>query len=194
MKIVTSAIVATLLASSLFADEIEEQIKLGLESYQSGDSKTAIEDLNYAIAKLQEKVNAENAMLLPEPLKGWSAKKVENGSGAMSMLGGGTQMSRTYTRGDERIKISVMSGPMVGTTLAMINNPMLLGNSPDTTAYRYKRYKGMKRINGDAVEVMLSVAGQIMVQIDAKNVKEADKVIESYLGTVNFTKLKAALL
>lgn len=194
MKIVISAVVATLLTSGLFADEIEDQIKLGLDSYQSGDSKTAIEDLNYAIAKLQEKVNADNAKLLPEPLKGWSAKKVENSSGAMSMLGGGTQMSRTYTRSNERIKISIMSGPMVGTTLGMINNPMLLSNSPDTTAYRYKRYKGMKKVSNNTVEVMLSVAGQIMVQINARSVNNAEEVIESYLGSVNFTALKAALL
>lgn len=194
MKTVISTLLAAMLSTTLFSDEIEEQIKVGLESYQSGDSKTAIEDLNYAIAKLQEKVNAENAKLLPEPLEGWSAEAVSNGSGAMTILGGGTQMSRSYTHGAERVKISIMSGPMIGATLGMINNPMLLGNNPDTTAYRYKRYKGMKKINGNSTEVMLSVSGQIMVQIEANGVKNAMKVIENYLHEIDFAKLKEALL
>ena len=178
---------------SVSADEVEDQIKLGLEAYQAKEYKVAIDELNYAVAQLQEKLNAENASLLPEPLAGWTASEVENTSGAMAMMGGGTHMSRTYQRDSESIEITIMSSsPMVAGMLAMINNPMMLNSSPDIKPYRYKRIKGTRQMTGNQIEITLSLLGQIMFQIKANG--SSDEAIKQYLDATDFPKIQNVLL
>ena len=191
-RLLVLAVVLTF-SVGIAADEIQDQINLGLEAYQSQDYKLAIEELNYAIAQLQEKVNAQNADLLPEPLEGWTASEVENASAAMAMMGGGTTMSRSYRKGSETIEITLMSGsPMVMGMLQMVNNPMMLSSSPDTKPYRYKRIKGMKQGADGDIEVTLSIAGQIMYQVNAQG--SSEDAITRYLDATDFSKIQNALL
>lgn len=187
------AAIAIALSAAATADEIKDQINLGLEAYESKDYRLAIDELNYAVAQLQEKVDAENANLLPEPLEGWTATQVENSSSAMAMMGGGTNMSRSYQRGPETIEITLMSGsPMVAGMLGMMNNPMLLSSSPDTKPYRYKRIKGMKKTAGEEIEVTLSVLGQIMYQVTARG--SSEEAVKQYLDATDFQKIQQSLL
>ena len=179
---------------SASADGVEDQIGLGLESYKNKDYKAAVDDLNYAIALIQEKLNSKNATLLPEPLAGWSATDVENNSAGMAMMGGGTHMSRSYQRDSESVEISITSGsPMVAGALMMINNPMVLSSSPDMKPYRYKRVKGMQQVSGNRIETTLALVGQIMVQVNATNLAD-QSVIEQYLDAMDFDQIKSALL
>ncbi len=181
------------LASHASADEIEDQIKLGLEAYQQADYKGAIDELNYAIAQIREKLNAQQSVLLPEPPEGWTASEVKNDSAAMAMMGGGTNMSRTYTRGDEEVEIRIMANsPMVAASLALVNNPMLMGNDPELKPFRYKKMKGSKRINDDEIEIMLALAGQIMVQVTGSNTSE--EAVQQFLDIIDFDKIKSSLL
>ena len=191
----TLSVAAVLLLSSFgaVADEVSDQIELGLEAYQSNDYKVAIDELNYAIAQMQEKLNQENASLLPEALPGWSAGAVENGSAAMAMMGGGSNMSRDYQKGDQSVSLSVTAGsPMMAAALTMINNPMLLNSDPNTKTYRYKRNKGMLQLSDGDIEITLSVSGQIMVQASGSNTDEA--TVKQYLDAMDFGKLQEALL
>jgi len=179
---------------SATADEVEDQINLALDSYRSKDYKAAVDDLNYAVAQIQEKLDSTNATLLPEPLDGWTATEVENNSAGMALMGGGTQMSRSYQRGSESLEISIIAGsPMMAGLLMMINNPMLLSSSPDMKPYRHKRIKGMQQVSGNRVETTLALAGQIMVQVDATNLADP-AVIEKYLEAMDFDQIQSALL
>lgn len=191
-RLLISVLMTTSISAS--ADGVEDQINLGLESYKNKDYKAAVDDLNYAVAQIQEKLNAKNAMLLPEPLDGWTATEVENNSAGMAMMGGGTHMSRTYQHDSESLEISITSGsPMVAGALMMINNPMMLSSSPDMKPYRHKRIKGMQQVSGNRVETTLALAGQIMIQINATNL--ADRaIIERYLDAMDFDQIKSALL
>lgn len=174
------------------ADEIEDQIKLGLEVYQSNDYEDSIEELNYAIAQIREKLNSQQAVLLPNPLKEWSASKVENISGAMAMMGGGTQLSRSYQRESEEIEITIMANsPMVSGALMMVNNPMLIGSNPDMKPYRYNRMKGIQEISESNIEITLAVSGQIMVQISGRNTDISS--VEQYLKATDFDKINSSL-
>jgi len=175
------------------ADEIQDQIALGLEAYEAKDYRLAIDELNYAVAQLQEKLDAENASLLPEPLDGWTASEVENTSAAMAMMGGGTTMSRRYRRGSENIEIKLVSGsPIVAGMLGMVNNPMMLGSSPDLKPYRYQRIKGMKKTTNGDIEVTLSVLGQIMYQVTARG--SSEETIRQYLDATDFSAIQQSLL
>lgn len=191
-RLLASILLTTSISAS--ADGVEDQINLGLESYKNKDYKAAVDDLNYAIAEIQEKLNSKNATLLPEPLDGWSATEVENNSAGMAMMGGGTHMSRSYKHDSASVEISITSGsPMVAGALMMINNPMMLSSSPDMKPYRYKRIKGMQQVSGNRIEITLALAGQIMVQIKATNLANRS-VIEQYLDAMDFDQIQSALL
>jgi hypothetical protein len=111
----------------------------------------------------------------------------------MAMMGGGTNMSRSYQRGEASVEISLIAGsPMIAGALAMIGNPMVMSGSPDTKPYRYKRIKGMRQASDGRVEITLSVAGQIMYQIKAYGTDDA--AIEQYLNATDFNKIQSALL
>ena len=184
----------TTLAAAVGADDIEDQIRQGLEAYKGKEYKVAIDDLNYAIAQIQERLNGENATLLPEPLDGWTASEVQNASAGMAMFGGGTTMSRSYSRAGETVEITLTAGsPMVAAAMAMMNNPMLLSSDPSLKPYRYKRINGMKKQDGDRIEVTLGMAGQIMVQIDASGVAGED-VVKQYLDAMDFERIQQAFL
>lgn len=191
----TLSVAAVLLLSSFgaVADDVSDQIELGLEAYQSNDYKVAIDELNYAIAQMQEKLDQENASLLPKALPGWSAGQVENGSAAMEMMGGGSNMSRGYMKGNQSVTLSVTAGsPMMAAALTMINNPMLLNSDPSMKTYRYKRNKGMLQQSDGDIEITLSVLGQIMVQASGSNMDET--TVKQYLDAMDFSKLQEALL
>lgn len=176
-----------------WADDVEEQIRLGLESYRQGDYRAAIDDLNFAIAQIQEKLNARQAKLLPEPLEGWTASEVEHETAAMSMLGGGTHLARTYRRGDESVEITIMAGsPMVSGLLAMINNPMMLSGNPNMKPYRFERIRGVREETGGDIKITLSLGGQIMVQLSGRGAGEES--LESYLAVLDFEEIRRALL
>jgi hypothetical protein len=178
---------------SVMADEVEDQIKQGLQAYHSQDYRAAVDELNYAIAYIQEKLNSQNAELLPKPLKGWTASEIENASGAMSMMGMGSHMSRSYQRGNERIEISITAGsPMVAGALAMINNPMIISSNPNMKPFRYHRIKGIKEVSGKRIEITLAIAGQIMIQLAGSNTDEA--AIKQYLDAMNFEGIKKSFL
>ena len=191
-RLLISILLTTSISAS--ADEVENQISLGLEAYKNKDYKAAVDDLNYAVAQIQEKMNLKNATLLPEPLDGWTATVVENNSAGMAMMGGGTQMSRSYQHDSESLEISITAGsPMVAGVLMMINNPMLLSSSPDMKPYRYKRIKGMQQVSGNRVETTLALVGQIMVQVNATNLADP-AIIERYLDAMDFDQIQSALL
>lgn len=176
------------------ADEITEQIQSGAQAYQQQDFQLAIEELNYAVAQIQEKLNAENATLLPEPLAGWTADSVENTSGAMAMMGGGANMARDYRRGNETVNLNIIANsPMLSGMMAMFSNPMLLGSNPDMKPYRYKRIKGLKETSGNTVTLTLMMMGQVMIKAEGQNLKD-EKVLEAYLDKMDFERIQRAFV
>ena len=184
-----------LLASFAFADKVTEQIELGLEAYNDKDYQAAIDELQYAISQIQSKLDKDNAQLLPEPLEGWTAKDVEHNNAAMAMLGGGgTHMSKRYSKNRETVEISISANsPMVTGLGAMINNPMLLRSDPNAEPFRYQRNKGIKRKEGNRVEITLMLAGQILLQLKGQNLND-EAVLEAFLEAMDLKAIKLALL
>ena len=199
VRVISLALMMCLGASNAFADEISDQIESGLKAYQEKDYKLALDELKYAEAQLQEKVNQENAVLLPEPLEGWEAEDVKTTS--MSMAGGGTMMSRQYKRGKEKLKIEIAANsPLMSMMTMMMKNPMLLSSNPDASPYRYKRAKGMIEIKRNKMDTKLMLAGQILLSLELSGMDKADlktkgkEVVKQYLDKMDFAKIKEAFL
>lgn len=185
------ALSGSLFSGATWADSISDQINEGAKAYKAGDVKLAIEELKFAVAQLQEKLNSNNNTLMPKPLAGWKAEKVENNSGAMAMLGGGTQITRDYTKGDARVTIELSSSAMLsGAIAAMIKSPAMFGGG-DVAPYRYQKYKGT--INKDAKypEISLLVGRQTLVKLSGNDVDKA--TLEKYLKAIDFKRVKSEL-
>ena len=186
-----------LFSSPLMADDITDQIKASLEAYEEKDYKTAVEELKFVTALLEQLNQEENQKLLPEALDGWTIKE-DNGSSnqvAMSMFGGGgSSIKNEYRRDREKITIEVVANsPMMSVMTMMIKNPAMMVRQKNTKPYRYKKAKGMKKTEGKKTEITLILVGQIMIKLIGKNLKD-DTVLEEYLKKMDFGKLKEALL
>ncbi len=183
-------------ATALPADEISEQITLGLQAYQAGELRQSTQELQYAIAQIQEKLDSQYTTLLPDPLPGWNAGEAQAQSGGLAMMGGGTQVSREYTKdgGSEQVQIQLMAdSPFLQAMSMMLSNPMMMQSDPDTKLYRHGRYRGMlkHRANSDQWEISLMVANRILVQVSGSGMPSKDAV-EAYLEALDLDKIERA--
>jgi hypothetical protein len=178
----------------LQADNITDPIQIALKAYKDKEYKLAIEELKYATAALQKLEAEENRKLLPDPLDGWEKKEGdESGQAAMNMFGGGSMTTAEYTRGDEHIEVQIIANsPMIATVAMMINNSMFSG-AEGGEPYRYKKLKGIKQKNGDTTEITLLMAGQIMIKLTGKNLKE-ERLLEQYLDKMELQTIQSKLL
>lgn len=196
-KIAKSIFVAmTFVVAVTHADKITEQMQAAIKAYEQKDYKGAMDELKFVTAQLQKLDAAENKKLLPPPLDGWKVEESKKSSGAMlSMLGGGgTMVQARYRKGDERVTIEIIANsPMIPMMSMAITNPALMASDPTLTPFRYKRNKGYKRKKGDRTEITLLIAGQILLKLTGKHLKD-DKVLEQYLDQMDMQALKSNLL
>ncbi len=195
-RVVAAMLVAGMsVAGTALADEVEEQIDLGRQLYGEGDYRGSVEELQYAISQIQEKLNEQYMELLPEPLEGWQADEPQAQSGGgMAMFGGGTQVSRDYRneQGAGQIHVQILAdSPMLAAMSMMIGNPMLMQGEQGTKAYRKGRTKGMIKSRGGNVEITLLVANRILVTVKGSNVSGKEPV-EAYLDAMDLRAIEKA--
>ncbi len=185
----------TTLSTPVFADEISDQITLGLEAYKEQDYKTAVEELKFVTAQLQQLQQAEVEKLMPKALEGWTEKESKgNNQAAMSMMGGGTTMKSEFKRDRERVIIEVMANsPMMQMMSMMLKNPAMMAGQKNTKPYRYKKAKGMIKTEKNKTEITLMLVGQILIKATGRQLED-DAVLKEYLEQLDFSKLKEALL
>lgn len=174
-----------------YADKVETRIQGATEAYQEGDYADAIEELESAVAEIQEKLNQRYLMLLPEAPAGWEAREGEAQTDRMALMGGGTHLIREYVRDEEQITVEMMANsPMLAALNIVLNNPAMLAGTPNTEPYRYKTYRGIKKIqdNGN-VEVSLLVGNTTLIQLKGSNLEDPE-TLEKFLDAMDFDKIK----
>jgi len=163
------------------ADEIADEIKAALQSYQAGNISEARSNLEFAMQLLAQKKAGDLVSALPAPLPGWEAED-EQSSAPMGLFGGGVSATRTYRKDDREVRISVLGdSPMLQAVAAMFDNPSIISASGG----RVKRVGGQKVIVTGDGEFQL-MAGKMMLTIDG-NADQKDK--EAYLQKIDIKKL-----
>lgn len=183
-------------APTLLADEVTDQIDMGLQAYNGGEMRKAVQELQYAIAQIQEQLNAQYLKLMPEALAGWSAEEPQAQSAGMAVMGGGTQVSRQYSQSGSSasVKIQIMAdSPFLQAMSMMLSNPMMLQSDPNSKLYRHGNYRGMIKhaSNSERWEISLMVANRILVQVTGRGV-ESKAPLEAYLKTVDLAAVEQA--
>ncbi len=194
MKKFTKLALAPLLLFSttifLIADDISDTLNEAIKSYENGEYTIAVEDINYALQLIQQKKSEGLAAHLPEPLEGWSAKKVESSSAGSGIFGGGIGANREYKKGSSKIKIEILTdSPILQSMMGLFSNPMF-AMSDGGKLERINRQKAIVKYKEERErgEITIIVAKRFLVKVEGTKVSEDD--LKAYAKMINFKKLE----
>ena len=187
-----SAVAATALALSVaqaaLADEVVEQIELGLELYQEEEFGAAITELEFAIEDMRKMMSGQIVQTFPEAPDGWTAEEaVSGGSGggaAAAMFGaGGTSLERVYREeeGEGQLTASMMiDSPLIQSMGALFNNPAMIAAQPNMERVRLGREAAVVKWEPERsrAEVTLLLDGRIMMQVKGNNIASQDVAVD----------------
>jgi hypothetical protein len=175
------------------ADEVTDQLNAARKAYESGELRSAVQTLQFAVASIQEKINLSLLELLPEPLDGWNADEPQAQSGGMAAMIAGTNLSRRYYRDDgAEVDISITAdSPLLSMMTMMLSNPMLMQTDPGTRVYTHGGQRGMIKHekDSDVWGISLMVGGKIMIQVTGRGIKDQQDV-EAYLEAIDLAAIE----
>ena len=177
-----------LLSSVGFSDEISDTIEGALSAYKQGKISVAKEDLAYALELLKQKKGERMKAYLPNALQGWQAGEATSKTAGAGMLGGGTTLSRTYTKGKAKVLIEiVVDSPLIAGLGSMFTNPMFASGGK---LKRIKREKAMVNYDQHTAcgEITLMIDNRFMVTIKGEHLQE--KALLAYAQAIDFDALK----
>jgi hypothetical protein len=180
-----------LIVMPLAADDVSDTIESALSAYKKGEFSSAAEDLSYALELIKQKKGENLKDYLPEPLSGWSAEEAQSQTAGAAMMGGGTTVSRSYTKGNSRIQIEVMTdSPMMQSFAMMFSNPMF-ATADGGKLIRVNRQKAVEKYDkaGRSGDIKMLVSNRFMITVNGSDVSE--EVLEEYAKAIDLRKLSA---
>ncbi|WP_299310341.1 hypothetical protein [uncultured Halomonas sp.] len=180
------ALLLSMGALSAQADDVTEQIELGLELYQEQEYGAAITELEFAINDIRKLMSGRIADTFPEPPEGWSAGEVASsggGGGAAAMFGaGGTTLEREYRQdeGSGRLKAQLMiDNPMIQAMSALFNNPAMVAAQPNMERIRIGRESALLKWEPERgnAEVSFLMDGRILMQVNGQGLETSDPAV-----------------
>ncbi|MGM0984504.1 MAG: hypothetical protein ACQEXG_13960 [Pseudomonadota bacterium] len=174
-----------LVAAPVQADEVLEQIELGLELYQEAEYGAAITELEFAINDIRELMSGRIAETFPEAPEGWSAASVESsvsGGAAMFGGGGGSMLEREYRQesGNGRLTAKLMiDNPMVQAMSAMFSNPAMIAAQPNMERIRIGRDSALLKWEAELgnAEVSFLMDGRILMQVNGQGLESQEPAV-----------------
>jgi hypothetical protein len=185
-----AALAASLLLAAVGpadADEVTDQLDTARKSYEAGDLRTAVDTLNFAVAKIQEQVSAKMLLLLPEPLEGWKADPGQSESGGIASMIAGTNLSRRYFKDDgAEVTLHVTAdSPLLPMLTMFLSSPFMMQVDPSSKPFAIKGQRGMVKKEGDgSAEITLMVGNRILVQSKG-NAQAGEAAAKQYLEVLD---------
>lgn len=161
------------------ADEVTEQVELGLELYEEEAYGAAVTELEFAISDIRERMAASIGETFPDPPEGWSADEAVSGGGA----GGGSMLEREYRRdeGEGQLTAKLMiDNPMVQAMSAMFSNPAIIAAQPNMERIRIGRDSAIVKWEAerDRAEVSFMMDGRILMQVKGSGLGSKAPAVE----------------
>jgi hypothetical protein len=177
------------------ADDVTDQLDAARKAYESGELRSAVDTLNFAIAKIQEQVTARLLQLLPGPLPGWQADAAQSESGGLAAMITGTNLSRRYYRPDgAEVYLSLMAdSPLLPMLTMFLSSPFMMQADPGTKPYSLKGQRGMLKHSPDSndYEASLMVGNRILVQGKGTGLPD-EKAVQEYLEALDLDAIQKA--
>jgi len=188
VPLITAMTMTLMQAAPAGADEITDQLESARVQYDSGELRTAVQTLQFAVASIQEKINLDLSKLLPEPREGWRADEPQAQTAGIAAMIAGTNLSRRYFRDDgAEVEISIIAdSPLMPMMTMVLSNPMMMQASPDTRIYTRAGQRGtiVHEKDSGTWEISLLVAGNILVKVDGRGLRGKEDV-EAYLDAID---------
>ena len=179
-----------LLALPVWADDVEDSIKEGLELYKAGEYQEAVESLNYAVQLIQQQKGRSLEKLLPEPLSGWEVEETTSQAAGAAMFGGGVSAQRIYRKGDAYVTVLIAAdSPLIQTMVAMFANPMIV-SSDGGRLQRIQRQKAIVKYDEDdrSGSINIVVDRRFLVNVEGSDVSQDELV--AYARAIDYKALK----
>lgn len=189
LKITAYTLIASLiLSSNCIADDITDTMKEAMASYEKGDYAKTQEDLIYVMELLKQKKGDTIKTVLPDALDGWQAKEAKSETAGSGMFGGGSTISRIYTKYKSEIMISIVTdSPLLQGLGSIVGNPMFSSGGK------------LKRINREKATIKYnsqSKSGEVTIMLDkrflitVKGTKVSEDELVNYAKAIDFKKIK----
>lgn len=192
-RITLTLAAALTIAQPAVGDEVTDQLDAARKAYESGELRSAVDTLNFAIAKIQEQVTARLLTLLPGPLPGWQADAAQSESGGLAAMITGTNLSRRYYRPDgAEVTLSLMAdSPLLPMLTMFLSSPFMMQADPGTKPYSLKGQRGLLKHNPDSTEyeASLMVGNRILVQGKGTGLPD-EKSVQQYLEALDLDAIQ----
>lgn len=179
------------IASYAFADDITDSINEALDAYNEGEYTAAVESLNYASQLINQKKGNKLSTVLPEPIKGWTAKSSTSQAGGAAMLGGGITAQRKYIKGNNNISIEIVAdSPILQSMMMMFSNPMY-ATSDGGKLEKINRQKAIVKFDPDTKrgDINIIVAKRFLVTVKGNKTTIAD--LKAYAKAIDYKMMKS---
>lgn len=185
----TALLALTAFAAPVRADEVADNLKNALASYEAGNLSEALQAVDYASQLIRQKKADAVAALLPSAPAGWTADEAQAEAAAAMMMGGIVTAKRSYSRGDSSVSIQIQSdSPLLQTYGMMLANPALLAGS----GARLETIKGQRvavtyRQGDKAGDIKAVIDNRYVLTIEGSGVTREE--LTSFVGLLDLAKL-----
>ena len=202
-KIIFPLLLTFCLSSTVFANEIQDEALDSLGTAQDfvkeGNYNKAVDEINYALSKINELTAETLLKFIPEPPKGYSLdNKQSQGVGAGAAIAGNAGATAQYSSPDgSTISLNIAIGGMTGkmASLAAFGSMFAgLGQQTgmgQTTKIRSHGYTGTQIFNANERSGTLTfqVGQKTSVTIDGTNIDSA-KILLQIAKDIDFAGLE----
>ena len=159
-RILIAALLLPIAAVPSLADEISDELQSAVKKYEGGDIAGALDAVRLAETWLLEKQGAELTGVFPD-LPGWEKEVGEYQAAGMAMMGGGITANCEYTKGDDRMEVTIVgNSPMLAMVSGIVGNALMASGS----GYKIIKINGMRtaiKQDGDEWEAMIPHQGSL---------------------------------
>jgi hypothetical protein len=165
---------------------------------KEGAINKAVEEINYALSKLNEVTAASMLDFIPAPPSGFTLEnKNAQGMGQAAAVMGNAGAEANYVGPDDAtVKLTIATGGVTGKLGSLASfGSMFAGMAQDTgmKSIRIQGYTGSVQFNADdrSGTLTLQVGEKTSVQVEGYGIASAD-VLKSFVQPMNLSKLAGA--
>ena len=183
------------LAAAARADEVTDQLDAARKAYASGDLRSAVDTLNFAVAKIREQETARLLTMLPAPLAGWQADPAQSQTAGLASMIAGVNLTRRYFRPDgAEVNLTVTGdSPLLPMLTMFLASPFMMQADPSAKPYAFKGQRGIIKHDPKSTEyeVMLMIGNRILVQGKGSGLPDV-AAVQQYVESLDLNAIQKA--
>jgi hypothetical protein len=178
----------------LWADEFNDALKQAEKYYSQGKYSQVINELNYALSLVNNKLAEKYKVLIPDAINNWEANEIEMQFAGLALAGGGVSLSRHYYQQNSEATVDIemiSNSPLLSTILMMFSNPLFLGGNKIVTV---NGERAIEEWNANEQNGSLSfvLENTMLITINGSSL-ESSKTLHEFAQKIDFIKLRGLI-